>query len=449
MVAGSGSKEAEGEARGLILVSIRGLIQVLQGEAAVAMGLFPIIVGGGRSGYGGYGGYGSQNNYGYQGFHGANRGRRPYYGGYGGKRCRGAGYGGQQFQQQATPNPTPMGGGNYGTGAHIADQMGHNLGAQQQHATVPATGTKSATGGVPIAVTADNHLGSAVLADPQPGHPSAGQELHQAPPAGLHKQGSKLELSPHCPVENKTTAEVPKDTVPHNPDNEPMNVDLPESSKAFVDVVVGEFIYQLHFGVEQEAPEGEPILLDLDSKLEDEEPNEDDDPNDDDPKEEGNGDKPMDIDKKKADQTPHPTKKAGISGTSQQDSPSVEAAKNNSKPGEPNPVILMTAEPTGDWNAKLLNPNNDSAKLNKLKGQKGGTVSPVRSSKRTAATSEQDSVEKATKLKARHNLEIANDKEIIYGIVWLRGDGLGVLFREHTGFDSGHTCSGMTINGSS
>ena len=67
---------------------------------------------------------------------------------------------------------------------------------------------------------------------------------------------------------------------------------------AFVDVVVGEFIYQLHFGVEQEAPEGEPILLDLDSKLEDEEPNEDDDPNDDDPKEEGNGDKPMDIDKK-------------------------------------------------------------------------------------------------------------------------------------------------------
>jgi hypothetical protein len=59
-----------------------------------------------------------------------------------------------------------MGGGNYGTGAHIADQMRHNLGAQQQHSTVPATGTKSATGGVPIAVTADNHLGSAVLGDP-------------------------------------------------------------------------------------------------------------------------------------------------------------------------------------------------------------------------------------------------------------------------------------------
>ncbi|XP_021303717.1 protein argonaute 2-like [Sorghum bicolor] len=303
--------------------------------------------GGGRSGYGGYGGYGSQNNYGYQGFHGANRGRRPYYGGYGGKRGRGAGYGGQQFQQQATPNPTPMG-GDYGTGAHIADQMGQNLGAQQQHSTVPATGTKSATGGVPIAVTADNHLGSAVLGDPQPGHPSAGQELHQAPPAGLHKQGSKLELSPHRLVENKTTAEVPKDTIPHNPDNEPMNVDLPESSKGkfkweieekgkdafttnfpstvWLDTVVNwgpmvtksfegkiqfeksseEDVYKyeiekvwLHFGVEQEAPEGEPILLDLDSKLEDEEPNEDDDPNDDDPKEEGNGDKPMDIDKKK------------------------------------------------------------------------------------------------------------------------------------------------------
>jgi hypothetical protein len=45
-----------------------------------------------------------------------------------------------------------------------------------------------------------------------------------------------------------------------------------------------------------------------------------------------------------------------------------------------------------------------------MKVQNGGTVSPVRSSKRNAATVDQDSVEKATKLKAHKNLESMPDK---------------------------------------
>jgi len=45
-----------------------------------------------------------------------------------------------------------------------------------------------------------------------------------------------------------------------------------------------------------------------------------------------------------------------------------------------------------------------------MKTLSGGTVSPERASKRTAATADQDSVEKAAKLKARQNLEFASDK---------------------------------------
>lgn len=33
----------------------------------------------------------------------------------------------------------------------------------------------------------------------------------------------------------------------------------------FVDVVIGDFVYQLQFWVEQGEPDGEPVLIDLDS----------------------------------------------------------------------------------------------------------------------------------------------------------------------------------------
>jgi hypothetical protein len=80
----------------------------------------------------------------------------------------------------------------------------------------------------------------------------------------------------------------------------------------FVDVVIGDFVYQLHFGVEQGVPDGEPVLIDLDSTMEDEDPKGGEtDPKEahpsEDPKENANGDKLMDIDRKKEDQAPTPS----------------------------------------------------------------------------------------------------------------------------------------------
>jgi hypothetical protein len=53
-------------------------------------------------------------------------------------------------------------------------------------------------------------------------------------------------------------------------------------------------------------------------------------------------------------------------------------------------------------------PNSDSGILNKTLN--GGSVSPVRASKRNATTSDQDSLEKTTKLKARKNLDSSSSK---------------------------------------
>lgn len=46
----------------------------------------------------------------------------------------------------------------------------------------------------------------------------------------------------------------------------------PSLIPVFVDVVIGDDVFQLHFGVEQGGQEGEPVLLDLDSTMEDEDP---------------------------------------------------------------------------------------------------------------------------------------------------------------------------------
>ena len=82
---------------------------------------------------------------------------------------------------------------------------------------------------------------------------------------------------------------------------------------------------------------------------------------------------------------------------------------------DPNrPVIVLSqnvnANGDGKWKAKLMPPQTDSGNLNNLKAHKGGTVSPSRSSKRTAATADQDSVDKATKLKAKRNMDTTPDK---------------------------------------
>jgi hypothetical protein len=86
------------------------------------------------------------------------------------------------------------------------------------------------------------------------------------------------------------------------------------------------------------------------------------------------------------------------------------ANKNAKLNASANPMVLMTPQINGQWQAKLLNPVKDYGMINKIKGQKGGIVSPGRSSKRSAATADQDSLEKAAKLKARQNLEHTSGK---------------------------------------
>jgi hypothetical protein len=87
------------------------------------------------------------------------------------------------------------------------------------------------------------------------------------------------------------------------------------------------------------------------------------------------------------------------------------------KIGKPNagtkPSVVTIPSSIGQWNAKLMDPISDSSTLSNMKGHNGGIGSPGRSSKRTAATAKQDSVEKAVELKARQNLESMNEKDII------------------------------------
>ena len=84
------------------------------------------------------------------------------------------------------------------------------------------------------------------------------------------------------------------------------------------------------------------------------------------------------------------------------------------------PVVLlsqtqMTPDGTAQWKASLLQSKSDSGLLKKTKAMSGEAVSPVRASKRNASTPEQDSLEKATKLKARKNLESSSIKGAIQG----------------------------------
>ena len=79
------------------------------------------------------------------------------------------------------------------------------------------------------------------------------------------------------------------------------------------------------------------------------------------------------------------------------------------------PVVLltqtgMTPDGSAKWKASMLQSKIDSSTLNKTKALSGGVVSPVRASKRNASTSEQDSLEKATKLKAHRNMDSSSIK---------------------------------------
>jgi hypothetical protein len=76
------------------------------------------------------------------------------------------------------------------------------------------------------------------------------------------------------------------------------------------------------------------------------------------------------------------------------------------------PMVVLTQSgvtPNGaaQWKANLM-PNLDFGILNKTLN--GGSVLPVRDSKRNVTTSDQDSLEKATKLKAHKNLDSSSSR---------------------------------------
>jgi hypothetical protein len=170
-----------------------------------------------------------------------------------------------------------------------------------------------------------------------------------------------------------------------------------------VDVVIGDFVYELQFRVEDGMTDGEVEVIDMDSTMEDDDPT----------KEKQNEDKTnenMDIDGKKIEEHA-PNNAAGsqlpaVGGAAQQ-----VLEVHQTQPLQPNkkPVLVLAQNemlPSGDgqWKANLMKAKNDSGLLSKIKMQNGETVSPRRLSKRNAANIEMDSTEKAARLKAKKNL---------------------------------------------
>jgi hypothetical protein len=190
----------------------------------------------------------------------------------------------------------------------------------------------------------------------------------------------------------------------------------PDLIPDFVDVVIGDYVYELQFRVEN-MPDGEPQVIDMDSIIDgDEAPKEKEPEN-------------MDLDGTKIDESPAnqaPENKTNTSGVPGGQHKKVDTgilaemdmttsvagvdhqkkilvASGSNPVREENsvkPVVLltqtgMTQNGTTHWKGKALS---------------AGTVPPVRASKRNVPTSDQDSLEKATKLKARKNMDSASLK---------------------------------------
>ena len=187
----------------------------------------------------------------------------------------------------------------------------------------------------------------------------------------------------------------------------------PDIIPNLVDVVIGDFVYELQFRVEKDMSDGEPQVIDMDSTTD-----EDEDPEGD-PE-----DMDHDADKKKQEpegQVPKKQSNASVPPSGQQGNNTTVGAPTEQlaalmadisteatavqedlvviKENSVKPMALLsqtgiTPDGSAQWKTSMLN-----------KGLGSGTVSPVRSSKRNASTSEQDSLEKASKLKAQKNLE--------------------------------------------
>jgi hypothetical protein len=188
----------------------------------------------------------------------------------------------------------------------------------------------------------------------------------------------------------------------------------PDIIPSFVDVVIGDFVYELQFKVENDIIDGEPSVIDMDSTMEEyKDPEESEGPKNmdhDGDKDEGNK---TEIIEKNSSSELVPPKEApnkscdGGVNTKHSKSGQVEVvtAGHSTKP-----VVLLS--PTGinsdgsaHWKASILQNKNDSGTILKEKGLGKGTMSPSQSRKRTAATSAQDSPEKAKAAKARKNMD--------------------------------------------
>ena len=211
----------------------------------------------------------------------------------------------------------------------------------------------------------------------------------------------------------------------------------PDLIPDLVDVVIGDFVYELQFRVEKDMPDGESQVIDMDSTMDEDKALEEKEPENMDhdankttddlagkaPGKQTNASvAPSGQHKSKAvtgastESMVMAAKLAGAAGVQQDLAATVGAVLQHSNlevtesasVGEKStykPVVLlspcgMIPDGSAQWKASLL----QSKTLN------GGAVSPVRASKRNVSTSDQDSLEKAMKLKARKNLNASSVK---------------------------------------
>ncbi|CAO2038141.1 unnamed protein product, partial [Urochloa humidicola] len=177
----------------------------------------------------------------------------------------------------------------------------------------------------------------------------------------------------------------------------------------FVDVVIGEYIYELQFRVEIEGDEINPLLINMDEQ----------------PKEDGDKDKEKHLDEANKENNAKFNESANLEGK--------ELGREGSATGKesaPNAMMAATTstcsggtDPSKVRRTVVLKPtgNTDSTKAwvaESFFGQQAHNVTPketpaitpTRKSKRSSMSADQDSIEKAARLKARKNLEDTDNK---------------------------------------
>ncbi|CAL4952315.1 unnamed protein product [Urochloa decumbens] len=182
----------------------------------------------------------------------------------------------------------------------------------------------------------------------------------------------------------------------------------------FVDVVIGEYVYELQFRVEIEGDEINPLLINMDEQ----------------PKEDGDKDKKKQLDEANKENNAKINESANPGGK--------ELEKEGSATGKesaPNAIMAATTsalssstDPSKVRRTVVLKPtgNADSTKAwvaESFFGQQAHdatpkeipATTPTRKSKRSTMSADQDSIEKAARLKARKNLKDTNNKGSFQG----------------------------------